>query len=665
MKAIAACVAAVAIIGSGVAVASDVTTSYSVSCPHFVDCTVSEYDSSKGVPAGSVGTLDITPSMDTKGWDVVVINQVDNAAFTESKDYGFALGYLEAYVTYNDIYNNYFNTVEQTLPVAGTPGASDVTNWINDHINYMTALAEKPVDDYSNMLARMLAQLKGMAAGYKSGCNAANGGAKCDALPFTQVFYMNFQAEMGDVMTAYNYTANATFGDDLPRRNMTHCSALIKPVADDIFFSHVTWSGYNTMLRQYKTYNYGGTKYVTMSSYAGVIMSIDDWYMTGERLAVMETTNGVYNNSLFVDNLKPKPEVVSYFIRVMIANFLATSSPNWVNIFVKFNSGTYNNQWMVLDMKVVTPGSPFPKDSFWIVETLPIMYEAGDVSEVVNTQGYWGSYNLPYFPNIYQLSGTQAMLDQFGDFYSYTKYARPMIFARNHTQIKNLDDFKAMMRYNNFKEDPLSKIQNCQGAGADNTCNPPYSSFLTIASRGDLNTPGNASSYGPNYAHLNQRQHAATDAKIATYKNMMSAADTMTGVVINGPTTSGGRWEPFQWSTSPWKDDANKVRRVGLPDLFNFTFEDFATTAPPKPVAPGNTTTMAPGNTTTMAPGNTTTMAPGTVDSVVKGIGYSIAGVGGACVVLTFIVLGAFFIKDRNAAKNAPAAADGAAYTQI
>eukprot|EP00658_Telonema_sp_P-2_P079714 TRINITY_DN777_c0_g1_i10.p1 TRINITY_DN777_c0_g1~~TRINITY_DN777_c0_g1_i10.p1 ORF type:complete len:577 (+),score=201.19 TRINITY_DN777_c0_g1_i10:317-2047(+) len=576
--------------------------------------------------------------MDTKGWDVVVINQVNNAPFTAPSQYGYALGFLEAYVTYADIYNNYYNTVQQTLPVAGTPGASDVIAWIQSHIDFMRLLASNPVDDYTNMLARMLSQLDGMTAGYKSGCNA-QGGANCEALPFAQIFYINFQAEMGDVMTAYNYTANATFGDDLPRRNMTHCSALIKPVADDIFFSHVTWSGYNTMLRQYKTYNYGGTQYVTMSSYAGVIMSIDDWYMTGSRLAVMETTNGVYNNSLFVDNLKPKPEVVSYFIRVMIANFLATSSPNWVDTFVKFNSGTYNNQWMVLDMKVVTPGKAFPKNSFWIVETLPIMYAAGDVSEVVNTQGYWASYNLPYFTEIYQLSGTQAMLEQFGDFYSYTKYARPMIFARNHTDIKNLDDFKAMMRYNNFKEDPLSKIQNCKGAGTDNTCNPPYSSFLTIASRGDLNTPGDASNYGPNFAHLNQRQHAATDAKIATYKNMMSAADTMTGVVINGPTTSGGRWEPFQWSTSPWKDDSTKVRRVGLPDLYNFSYEDFATVAPPKPVDPG------------------------TVDSVVKSIGYSIAGVGGACVVLTMIVLGAFFIKDRNTPK--PDAVDGAAYAQI
>ena len=644
MRVAATCVAVAAVVGA-CAGAADVTTNFFVACPNFnaatgvYGCSVKQFDTT--VPAtekGVVGTLALTPGKDTTGWDRVVITQVDNPIFNNVSQYGYALGYLESYVTFADIYNNYYNTVEQYIPAAGTPTTDAMFKWVADHKAYMRSLAANANDDFTFMLARLLSSLDGMTDGYKAGClaNNNNNNADCNALPADKVFLMNFQAELGDIMTAFNYTGDTvgTPSDPLPRRNITHCSAMIKPVADDIFFSHVTWSGYNSMLRQYKTYNFGGKQYVTMSGYAGVIMSIDDWYMTGSRLAVMETTNGVYNNTLFTQNLAPNPNVVSYFLRVMIANYLATSSPNWVEIFVTHNSGTYNNQWMVLDMNVVSPGTPFPKDALWIVETLPILYESADVSEVVNTQGYWGSYNIPYFPYIYNISGNLQMYEADGNFYSYSKYARAEIFARNHSLVKNLDDFKAMMRYNNFKEDPLSRIQDC-AAATNGTCNPPYSSFLTIASRGDLNPAGGESAYGVNWAHLTLRQHAATDAKIATYKNMMSDANSMTGVVVNGPTTSGGRWAPFQWSTSPWNNDGT-VRRVGLVDLFNFTFEDFATDAP-------------------------STTATREVDGTVRGIGYGIAAVGGFTVLLTVIALVYFAIHERSK-KNADA---GAAYTRI
>ena len=38
----------------------------------------------------------------------------------------------------------------------------------------------------------------------------------------------------------------------------------------------------------------------------------------------------------------------------MVSNRLATSSSSWANIFEKFNCGTYNNQWMILDYNKVT-----------------------------------------------------------------------------------------------------------------------------------------------------------------------------------------------------------------------------------------------------------------------------------------------------------------------
>jgi hypothetical protein len=47
------------------------------------------------------------------------------------------------------------------------------------------------------------------------------------------------------------------------------------------------------------------------------------------------------------------------------------------------------------------------------------------------------------------LAGGGAM--QYGDIFSYTNTPRALIFARNQSGIRTLDDMKRIMRYNNFK----------------------------------------------------------------------------------------------------------------------------------------------------------------------------------------------------------------------
>ena len=591
-----------------------------------------------GAVSGLAGTVTFADTLMTTGWDSITVVQDTTGpnGFKSDAQKAYALGFAEGYLTNQRIEFNFDNQIADFLPVPGVSSANQIYDWIDSHIQYLHSEADAVASTpYGQTLGGLLAQLAGIADGFKDGCTK-DGRATCGSIGFNQIFYTNFAREIGDLIVAFKYNKTASqaaaYKETLPENLVGHCSAMIKPVADDIFFSHVTWSGYNTMMRVFKTYTFGGAS-VSFTSYNGLIFSQDDWYMTGSRLAVMETTNSVFNDSLFTEILAPNPNVVSSFLRVMIANYLATSSPNWVEIFVTHNSGTYNNQWMVLDMNVVSPGTPFPKDALWIVETLPILYESADVSEVVNTQGYWGSYNIPYFPYIYNISGNLQMYEADGNFYSYSKYARAEIFARNHSLVKNLDDFKAMMRYNNFKEDPLSRIPNCTGA-TNNTCDPVWSSMLSIAARGDL-MPASAgqAALGNLWRYFAQRPHAGTDCKISTYKHMTAQPDAnrMLADVVVGPTTYNGN-PIFEWANSPWV-----LKHAGLPASYNFTFTQFAVeSARVSPVARE-------------------------VDGTVRGIGYGIAAVGGFTVLLTVIALVYFAIHERSK-KNADA---GAAYTRI
>lgn len=58
----------------------------------------------------------------------------------------------------------------------------------------------------------------------------------------------------------------------------------------------------------------------------------------------------------------------------MVANRLARSGRTWSEIFSQFNSGTYNNQWMVIDynkFKKGTKPEDLPDELLWIVEQIP------------------------------------------------------------------------------------------------------------------------------------------------------------------------------------------------------------------------------------------------------------------------------------------------------
>ena len=88
-----------------------------------------------------------------------------------------------------------------------------------------------------------------------------------------------------------------------------------------------------------------------MGFFLGSIASLDDFYLTSAGLATTETTLFVYNKELY-RNLSSDFAVYEP-IRVMVANRLAQFASQWGKMFEKYNSGTYNNQWMIVDYKKI------------------------------------------------------------------------------------------------------------------------------------------------------------------------------------------------------------------------------------------------------------------------------------------------------------------------
>eukprot|EP01083_Nonionella_stella_P206909 752162_1 len=122
-------------------------------------------------------------------------------------------------------------------------------------------------------------------------------------------------------------------------------------------------------------------------------------------MAVTETTNLIYNNSIYS---VLSPSTLFTWQRARIANALGNNGKEWCQIFAKFNSGTYNNQWMALNHKLFEQGKSLNKELLYILEQIPGNVSIRDVTEVLQ-RGYWGSYNVPAIEYIYKITGNEEM----------------------------------------------------------------------------------------------------------------------------------------------------------------------------------------------------------------------------------------------------------------
>ncbi|XP_059156193.1 putative phospholipase B-like 1 [Physella acuta] len=148
------------------------------------------------------------------------------------------------------------------------------------------------------------------------------------------------------------------------------------------------------------------------------------------------------------------------------------------------------------------------------------------------------------------------MVQKYGDWFTYDKNPRALIFKRDVTNVRDLTTMTKLMRYNNFMNDPLSRCN----------CTPPYSAENAIACRDDLNPINGTYEFGA----LGHRPHIATDMKLTSSKLF----ESLSFLAISSPTYDD--LPAFQWS----KSDYQYMSHLGHPDLWNFPVITFNGTAP-------------------------------------------------------------------------------------
>jgi len=463
-------------------------------------------------------------------------------------DQAHAAGYLEGAISANRIYQI------SRVVVRNHANHPYTQEFFGEQLSFLRSKAAK-VDEratdsesaYWYNVALVLAQFDGLVKGYNDHVDEKR------QLSPDAMWLMNSDGDVMDIERMPKRNKNMRRAENMTAAELIelisltgHCSAMVKWVpGDDLYVSHTTWDDYSEMLRVYKHYDFEfqhpsiRMKSMAFSGYPGFISSSDDFYALDTGLVILETTLNILNEKLY-DLSDPSTQVQAW-VRNLVANRVATTPKQWIEAFVRFNSGTYNDQWMIVDLNRFNSSlTRLQPDTLWVLEQIPGYHEAKDMTHLLQEKTYWASYNRPYFEEVNERSMYKHYTQKHGEMFSYLHSPRARIFARDHVHARDLEGVKRLMMQNKWQTDPFSK--GCPGN--------------QIAGRFDVYAP---------HCSMSRVANGATDAKIASWK--LTHLNRMT-VAVGGP--SHYNQKPFTWNTPAFRN----LLHEGQPTVWAFGWQE-------------------------------------------------------------------------------------------
>lgn len=479
--------------------------------------------------------------INTTGWSTLEIHS--NASQPDDLQ-AYGAGVLESSLTLKRTEQFLENVVGDSLG-----WGKDLKQYIDDNTKWVQdQVAQNPTDNYWQMVGLSYKQLQGMYDGYGYATSQVNH----SKVSWDMFYTMTLEGDLDDLCSVFKCE-----GLQETRAGKGHCSVLFKIMPDksDIYMGHTTWSSFETMTRIYKLMDLPfssvpvAAKQVTFSGYPGTIVSVDDWYQTDAGLVITETTIENNNQSLYKYVV---PQTVLYWARNMVANRLSSSGAEWTSSFLRHNSGTYNNQWMVFDSKRFNPVQP---GLLTVAEQFPGEYtHTEDMTAYLVNHTYWMSFNVPFFPDMYNISNQWELVEKYGEHYTWENCSRAQLFRSLQSTVVDETSFRLTMRHNNYLQDAVG-TQACKHGDR--------SASNAIAERGDLTSKDADCVDGAD-------DEVAIDAKIVSFKRLQKSL--LNSVAQSGPTFD--IQPPFVWSKAPKFMD--KISHKGHPDRWDFAWQEIS-----------------------------------------------------------------------------------------
>jgi len=528
----------------------------------------------------------------TTGWDELYLQTSPSARATNDVRM-YAAGFIEGFLTaerLSQFYSNFYQLIQKNED--NMNALTNIKTMYQKEIDFAKtnanlhpgALSVEPMDPYWKHVRYNLFQLWGMKDGYNA--IALPGGVRM--LDLVDMWLINSHGELAEEMQAYtpaameerrkaqgaflqvskvvaaarkmesslyniNKDPDSMLAKDVAedptdqaweqRMQKSRCSAFVR-VADqnsDILVGHTTWDDYSKMTRIFKYYNFHlpgawtKTTHMGFSSYPGCLSSTDNFYILDSGLVVVDTTLEILNPKLY-DRVPdfPSNSKIPNFLHLMSVNRMATTGVHWTTLFSERNTGLGNAQWMVVDYNLFSVGTPIPDNTVWMVEQIPGLTQKTDLSNTLRNQGYFASYNRPYFSDTRKETGHSAAEAKHGPLYSFAGNPRAQIFSRVGGSVETLFDVRNLMTRNNYPNEGTA----------------PSAPGHAISARMDL------VGYSP-------IPNGGIDAKVVNRCLLRQ----LQAQAISGPTHA-------QQKVFAWREEGKDLwpgwPHMGLPDVYNF-----------------------------------------------------------------------------------------------
>ncbi|KAK5970052.1 Phospholipase B, partial [Trichostrongylus colubriformis] len=338
-----------------------------------------------------------TNQVNTTGWGILEVETFPGHAYDVQ---AYAAGVAEGELTRQLIFYHHKNTV-QDMCKNHTIYCKRLYKYLTKNLDWLRSqvLMQPPTDLFWRHVNLTFAQMTGIYDAYMHRNLTPEIG-----FDLSPIMMIQLSGELFDLNKYLNKTPDPQEYPEAGR-----CSGFVKIAPDnkDMFFAHVAMSSLSWMIRVLKLYKFafdakevpGHT--VSFSGYPGQLASADDYTLTSAGLGSIETTIAIFNKSLYSDTYIKSEGQVHCWLRSTISNYLTKTPKEWVQLFSRYNSGTYNNQWTVVDYKQFKPGHEIPdKDMLWILEQTPGSIKTQDVTWFLKKYSYWPSYNVPFIKEI-------------------------------------------------------------------------------------------------------------------------------------------------------------------------------------------------------------------------------------------------------------------------
>jgi hypothetical protein len=269
-------------------------------------------------------------------------------------------GFLNGFLGHSAIYPAVILAKEASSPnfSRSLPYPTQIVDFMNANIQFARDETSGAVDDYWQRIGVIFELFNGLADGYNASNSTEN------PLTYMDLWIHQANGALGDLMAKFGLAPLL----DLRRARCTGAVRLL-PEFSDIFVTHNTWSDYRLLHAIIIQYNFHipffTAQTLTLTTRVGMLGSLDDFYVSENGLITFETSTMNQNETL---TSFCKPESLMTWIRALMGQFSADGWQEWVDLFMKYNSGTYNNDYYVTDVRRFEVGARPIRDLVWLVE---------------------------------------------------------------------------------------------------------------------------------------------------------------------------------------------------------------------------------------------------------------------------------------------------------